>query len=120
MPVIKSLKIEQDSDITLIRKTLFPIINNITNNNIIPLIESSIPGFYGGTGSQVSLDIAKEIAANFDIILAGGLTPLNVKSMIDYIKPWGVDVASGVESEKLQSSDKIIEFISNAKSGTNE
>ena len=40
--------------------------------------------------------------------------------MIDYIKPWGVDVASGVESEKLQSSDKIIEFISNAKSGTNE
>ena len=120
LPVIKSLKIEQDSDITLIKKTLFPIINNIPNNNIIPLIESSIPGFYGGTGTQVSLDIAKEIAANFDIILAGGLTPLNVKSMIDYIKPWGVDVASGVESEKLQSSDKIIEFISNAKSGTNE
>ena len=37
LPVIKSLKIEQDSDITLIRKTLFPIINNITNNIIVPI-----------------------------------------------------------------------------------
>ena len=40
--------------------------------------------------------------------------------MIDYIKPWGVDVASGVESGKKQSTNKIIEFISNAKNGDNE
>tara|TARA_Y100000814_G_scaffold105431_1_gene74149 strand:+ start:4906 stop:5547 length:642 start_codon:yes stop_codon:yes gene_type:complete len=120
LPVIKSLKIEQNLDITTIKKMIFPEIDNFINNKIIPLVESSVPGSYGGTGTQISVDIAKEIAENFDVILAGGLTPLNVKSMIDYIKPWGVDVASGVESGKKQSTNKIIEFISNAKNGDNE
>ena len=120
IPIIKSLKIDTNSNIKTIKRKIFPIIDSLINNNVIPLIESSVPGFYGGTGTQISLDIAKEIAENFDIILAGGLTPLNVKSMVDYINPWGVDVASGVESEKKQTPDKIIQFISNAKNGDNE
>ena len=119
-PVIKSIKIDFNSNIRTIKETIFPQIDNLTHNKIIPLIESYVPGSYGGTGTEISIDLAKQIAENFDIILAGGLTPLNVKNMVDYIKPWGVDVASGVESEKKQTTNQIIEFISNAKNGDNE
>ena len=119
-PVIKSIKIDFNSNIRTIEETIFPQIDNLTHNKIIPLIESYVPGSYGGTGTEISIDLAKQIAENFDIILAGGLTPLNVKNMVDYIKPWGVDVASGVESEKKQTTNQIIEFISNAKNGDNE
>ena len=119
-PVIKSIKIDFNSNIKTIKETIFPQIDNLIHNKIIPLVESYVPGSYGGTGTEISIDLAKQIAENFDIILAGGLTPLNVKSMVDYINPWGVDVASGVESEKKQTPDKIIQFISNAKNGDNE
>ena len=40
--------------------------------------------------------------------------------MVNYVQPWGVDVASGVESNGYQDKEKIIQFISNAKSGDNE
>ena len=119
-PVIKSIKIDFNSNIRTIKETIFPQIDNLIHNKIIPLVESYVPGSYGGTGTEISIDLAKQIAENFDIILAGGLTPLNVKNMVDYIKPWGVDVASGVESEKKQTTNQIIEFISNAKNGDNE
>ena len=119
-PVIKSIKIDFNSNIRTIKETIFPQIDNFIHNKIIPLVESYVPGSYGGTGTEISIDLAKQIAENFDIILAGGLTPLNVKNMVDYIKPWGVDVASGVESEKKQTTNQIIEFISNAKNGDNE
>ena len=119
-PVIKSIKIDFNSNIRTIKETIFPQIDNLIHNKIIPLVESYVPGSYGGTGTEISIDLAKQIAENFDIILAGGLTPLNVKNMVDYIKPWGVDVASGVESEEKQTTNQIIEFISNAKNGDNE
>tara|TARA_B100000945_G_C20403883_1_gene608909 strand:+ start:1449 stop:2090 length:642 start_codon:yes stop_codon:yes gene_type:complete len=119
-PVIKSIKIDFNSNIRTIKETIFPQIDNLIHKKIIPLVESYVPGSYGGTGTEISIDLAKQIAENFDIILAGGLTPLNVKNMVDYIKPWGVDVASGVESEKKQTTNQIIEFISNAKNGDNE
>ena len=119
-PVIKSIKIDFNSNIRTIKETIFPQIDNLIHNKIIPLVESYVPGSYGGTGTEISIDLAKQIAENFDIILAGGLTPLNVKNMVDYIKPWGVDVASGVELEKKQTTNQIIEFISNAKNGDNE
>ena len=116
----KDIKIDFNSNIRTIKETIFPQIDNLIHNKIIPLVESYVPGSYGGTGTEISIDLAKQIAENFDIILAGGLTPLNVKNMVDYIKPWGVDVASGVESEKKQTTNQIIEFISNAKNGDNE
>lgn len=62
------------------------------------LIDSSAPGLYGGSGLTTDWDAAAQIASRLPVLLAGGLTPENVAEAIQKVHPWGVDVASGVES----------------------
>ena len=62
------------------------------------LVDASVKGAYGGTGVTADWKGAAELAKNYPILLAGGLTPENVADALWRVKPWGVDVASGVES----------------------
>ena len=62
------------------------------------LLDSYVSGKQGGTGEQFNWDLAIEAkrGAN-DILLAGGLTPSNVRRAVKEVRPWGVDVSTGVE-----------------------
>lgn len=62
------------------------------------LIDAHAPHAYGGTGQMADWPAARAVAAQFPIFLAGGLTPENVADAVAHVNPWGVDVASGVES----------------------
>lgn len=62
------------------------------------LIDASVKGAYGGTGTTADWGTAAELARQYPLLLAGGLTPENVGEAVRRVKPWGVDVASGVES----------------------
>ena len=62
------------------------------------LIDASVKGLYGGSGVTADWDSAAELAKKYPLLLAGGLTPENVAEAVRRVKPWGVDVASGVES----------------------
>jgi len=62
------------------------------------LVDAYAPDAYGGTGQIADWAAARVLAAQFPIFLAGGLTPDNVADAITQVNPWGVDVASGVES----------------------
>ena len=55
-------------------------------------------GQYGGTGKGADWSVARRAAKSHRIILAGGLTPENVAEAIRFVRPYAVDVASGVES----------------------
>ena len=76
-------------------------------------------GKYGGTGKthEWQLDkLVKEAIYPKPLILAGGLKPENVKEAICTVKPYAVDVSSGVESlPGIKDSEKIFEFIKKAK-----
>lgn len=61
------------------------------------LIDACRKDQYGGTGHTADWTIATKLAQRYPILLAGGLTPDNVAEAIRQVKPWGVDVASGVE-----------------------
>ena len=62
------------------------------------LLDAHDPVRHGGTGKTVDWTRAGAIAARRRIVLAGGLTPLNVREAIAAVHPYAVDVASGVES----------------------
>ncbi|MFN3309034.1 MAG: phosphoribosylanthranilate isomerase [Anaerolineales bacterium] len=80
------------------------------------LVDASVPGEYGGTGRPADWQVAAQIALARPIFLAGGLTPLNVAEAIRQVRPWGVDVASGVETAPgKKDREKITAFIENAR-----
>lgn len=62
------------------------------------LLDSSAHGLYGGSGVVADWDAAAQLAKRIPLLLAGGLTPENVAEAIARVQPWGVDIASGVES----------------------
>jgi len=62
------------------------------------LVDASVKGVYGGSGVTADWNGAAELAKKYPLLLAGGLTPENVAEAVSRVKPWGVDVASGVES----------------------
>jgi len=62
------------------------------------LVDASVKGVYGGSGVTADWNGAAELAQKYPLLLAGGLTPENVAEAVRQVKPWGVDVASGVES----------------------
>jgi phosphoribosylanthranilate isomerase len=62
------------------------------------LVDAYRPGKFGGTGQLADWCLAATLARRHPVLLAGGLTPENVTAAIRQVHPWGVDVASGVES----------------------
>ena len=62
------------------------------------LVDASVRGIYGGTGVTADWSAAAELAKRYQLLLAGGLTLDNVAEAVRKVKPWGVDIASGVES----------------------
>jgi phosphoribosylanthranilate isomerase len=81
------------------------------------LLDAYTPDKLGGTGMIFNWDIAVEAKQFGQIILAGGLTPDNVAEAVRYVKPYGVDVSSGVEQNKgKKDHEKMKLFIERAKS----
>jgi phosphoribosylanthranilate isomerase len=64
------------------------------------LVDAYHPQHKGGTGLVADLESARWLAERCQLLLAGGLTPENVADAITQVKPWGVDVSSGVEAAK--------------------
>jgi phosphoribosylanthranilate isomerase len=80
------------------------------------LIDAFSDQAYGGTGKTVDWTLAQEAARSMPIILAGGLTPTNVTEAISLVRPYGVDVSSGVEqSPGKKDPDKVKAFIQAAR-----
>ena len=63
------------------------------------LLDAAVNGMHGGTGRSFDWSLAEKAKAYGNILLAGGLTVENVGEAVRRLQPWGVDVASGVESE---------------------
>jgi phosphoribosylanthranilate isomerase len=62
------------------------------------LLDAHVEGSYGGTGTTFDHALVDTRRSSVPLLLSGGLTPENVVAAIGAVAPWGVDVASGVES----------------------
>ncbi len=103
--VIKAFRIkDQDSlkDLSLYQVSAF-------------LLDTYLPGQPGGTGKTFNWELAQAAKKYGPIILAGGLSPENIREAIKRVRPYGVDVSSGVEQEPgkkdWQKLAKLVEII---------
>jgi phosphoribosylanthranilate isomerase len=79
------------------------------------LVDAHVAGQLGGTGMTAPWELLHDFRLGVPLILAGGLTPDNVAEAIAVVRPYGVDVASGVESAQgRKDPDKVRRFIENA------
>lgn len=80
-------------------KAVSPVFNAHQDwpSNVTLLLDAHDPVKKGGTGTRVDWDLAAGIAAKRHVLLAGGLDPDNVSEAIRRVRPFGVDVSSGVE-----------------------
>lgn len=74
------------------------------------LLDTPTPG-WGGSGAVHDWSLAQAVARGRRVFLAGGLHPANVAGAIARVRPWGVDVSSGVETNKTKDEQKIRAFL---------
>jgi phosphoribosylanthranilate isomerase len=112
--LIKTIHIDSETDVgSAVEK-----INGLYNIADAILLDTKIDGKTGGTGTVHDWVMSAEITrhSSLPVILAGGLSPGNVADAFRTVRPYGVDTASGVETEGVKDEDKIMMFINNARS----
>ncbi|HWO08038.1 MAG TPA: phosphoribosylanthranilate isomerase [Polyangiaceae bacterium] len=85
------------------------------------LVDAKVTGQLGGTGQCVDWPLVEPLARARPLLLAGGLTPLNVGAAVSAVQPWGVDVASGVEIEaqpRRKDAGKLRRFVEAARAAS--
>jgi len=121
VPAIRVVDIETGKDgnggaPTDITKAL---LDSVTSDPIAILLDTSIKGSKEGGGTGVTFDwgIAEDVQnSGLPVIIAGGLKPDNVDDAVTKIRPWGIDVSSGVEEKPGKKNvDKVQTFVQSAK-----
>jgi phosphoribosylanthranilate isomerase len=110
-PLIKAVHISEGTTATGIINEIAEGYRVLGENGFIPLLDTKTGQAYGGTGVTFDWELAKAVAVRHNIIVAGGLNPENVGELVRQVKPWGVDVSSGVETEGRKDIAKIRKFI---------
>ena len=108
-PVIKAIRVSASASARSILATMRP------GTAALCLLDSDVQGILGGSGRTFDWQVARGVAAKRPIILAGGLTPENVAEAVRLVKPWAVDVSSGVETDGVKDAAKIRAFVAAAK-----
>jgi phosphoribosylanthranilate isomerase len=109
VPVIKAFRVEPEFSL----KTL-----DEYGDAFAFLFDAATAGQYGGTGRATDWDVARRAAKDHRIILAGGLKVENVAAAVRIVRPYGIDVASGVESKPgKKDHGRLREFIQEVRRG---
>jgi len=109
-PIIKAVHISRTEDIDRILNHLSLGYEILGSGGFTCLLDSKVEGTYGGTGQTFDWKLAREVSRRFPVIIAGGLNPENVAQAIKTVKPWGVDVSTGVETAGSKDIARINAF----------
>lgn len=100
------------------------IIDGLTSDPLAILLDTTMKGGQagGGTGKTFDWGIAESIQnRGLPVIIAGGLKPENIRDAVAGVRPWGVDVSSGVEqSPGKKDVEKVKTFVSEARSASDK
>ena len=106
VPIVKAFRVKDEQSLSMIPKYKVSAY----------LLDTYVKGKKGGTGETFNWELAKEAKAYGRIIVAGGLIPDNVAQAVQHVRPYAVDVSSGVESSPGKKDHaKIKMFIDNVR-----
>ena len=110
-PIIKVIHVTESKTTTQIVAEIETVYKLNLKHDLICMLDTAAGNVYGGTGETFDWRLAEQIATSFPVIIAGGLTPENVGKLVQQVKPWGVDVSTGVETDGQKDIAKIREFL---------
>jgi len=112
VPAIRQVLVRPDTRPEQLRRD---VIDALAGHEMIAL-DRFDPGIPGGTGKAFDWRVAEGVASMHGVLLAGGLDPGNVADAVRMLRPWGVDVSSGVETDGVKDPARISAFITAARS----
>jgi phosphoribosylanthranilate isomerase len=101
--------------------SVLPVVRPGAPRACVPPGRVLFEGPVSGSGQTTDWDMAAELAQRGQVILAGGLNPLNVGTAVRRVRPFGVDVSSGVEDAPgVKNRGKIEQFVAAARAAALE
>jgi phosphoribosylanthranilate isomerase len=110
-PIIKVVHVAATTEAGHILEELESLRRLGLENEPVYMLDTKTGVAFGGSGRVFDWRLASVAAASFPVVVAGGLSAANVGQLIEQVKPWAVDVSSGVETNGQKDAAKIREFI---------
>ena len=114
-PIVVARRLEQGSTYEEAASVLGPINEYVERRDSLALVEPLVEGQPGGAGVSLDTELAAPLARRYPFLLAGGLDPENISGVIESVRPWGVDVSTGVETDRVKDYAKVGRFVNAAK-----
>ena len=110
-PVIKVLHVRSDAPADEVLSQVSEGISLYRNEGHMCMLDTFKQGVLGGTGQVFDWEVARTLAREHPLLLAGGLNRDNVAEAVREVRSWGLDVSSGVETDGRKDAAKIVDFI---------
>ena len=110
-PVIKVLHVRSDAPAEEVLTEVREGLALYGNEGHMCMLDTFKQGVLGGTGQVFDWDVARTLARERPLLLAGGLNRDNVAEAVREVRSWGLDVSSGVETDGRKDAAKIVDFI---------
>jgi phosphoribosylanthranilate isomerase len=108
LPVVKTIRVRDAASLELADE--YPDVTLLT--------DTEHPVLPGGTGQSYDPALIADLVARRRVMVAGGLHPGNVAGVVRFLRPYGVDVSSGVEvSPGIKDHQKIADFVAAVREG---
>lgn len=114
-PALKVFHVRNDAPTQEVLKGIRRSLTIYQKRGHMCMLDTFKEGILGGTGQVFDWKVARELAREHSFLLAGGLSPENVAEAIRQVRPWGVDVSSGVETDGQKDAAKIAQFIAQVR-----
>ena len=110
-PVLKVIHVRNDTPAKEVMEEVNRSLTLYKESGYMCMLDTFKQGVLGGTGQVFDWEVAQALARDHSFLLAGGLTPENVSEAMRQVRPWGLDVSSGVETDGQKDAAKITQFI---------
>ena len=107
VPVIKAVAVQHDASAEQVRALVGPYLDVVD----FVLLDTHHTSLWGGTGESFNWRVARELAGEVDLFLAGGISAENVAEAVQTMRPYAVDLSSSVEERPgVKDLDKLADF----------